>query len=243
MPTKQLLPLGLPKPRQDANDLVDTEWDERTWPSELPESVPLDAQLLANGFDLGRFDAKVPSQVTGVDAWRVEVPLIHNAFFVAGTVPSLNELLEAMNTRSPVVRSIIMRALPQKGKRRGAQYCLYNDIKQDWTQRTIGALPAGFNKVEECFFGYTVVEQTMRRDPSNICSAAIKFIEDGLVKAGAIKNDGWKQVKGIRSQCIHRPGRDAGIFVVMSEKPMDEKDLTVMYEAWWKASLVMEVAK
>ncbi len=34
----------------------------------------------------------------------------------------------------------------------------------------------------------------MKRDPSNIAAAAAKFIEDGLIKAGVIENDGWKQV-------------------------------------------------
>ena len=34
-----------------------------------------------------------------------------------------------------------------------------------------------------------------RKDPDNI-AAAVKFIFDGLVKAGRLKNDGWKQNKG-----------------------------------------------
>lgn len=34
-----------------------------------------------------------------------------------------------------------------------------------------------------------------RRDPDNI-AAAVKFIFDGLVDAGVIENDGWKQNKG-----------------------------------------------
>ena len=34
-----------------------------------------------------------------------------------------------------------------------------------------------------------------RLDPDNICFAK-KFIMDGLVKAGVLENDGWKEVKG-----------------------------------------------
>ena len=34
-----------------------------------------------------------------------------------------------------------------------------------------------------------------RRDPDNIASAK-KFIIDGLVQAGILKKDGWKQIKG-----------------------------------------------
>lgn len=35
----------------------------------------------------------------------------------------------------------------------------------------------------------------MRRDPDNI-AAAVKFIWDGLVEAGVIPNDGWKENGG-----------------------------------------------
>jgi Holliday junction resolvase RusA-like endonuclease len=36
-----------------------------------------------------------------------------------------------------------------------------------------------------------------RRDPSNI-SASIKFIEDGLVTAGILKDDGFDEIKSIK---------------------------------------------
>ena len=38
-----------------------------------------------------------------------------------------------------------------------------------------------------------------RKDPDNI-QAGVKFILDGLVEAGTLENDGWKQVAGI----VHR---------------------------------------
>jgi Holliday junction resolvase RusA-like endonuclease len=34
-----------------------------------------------------------------------------------------------------------------------------------------------------------------KKDPDNICFAK-KYILDGLVKAGVLANDGWKQIKG-----------------------------------------------
>lgn len=241
VPAKKLRTLGSPKVTQDAGDLLDAEWDERTWPSHVAEAVALDTQPLSGCFNLAGSDAKVLGDVSGVDARRF-MPTIHNAFFVEGKVPSMNELLDAKGGSATVVRSIIMRRFPSKGKQRGERFDLYNELKQDWTQRTIRALPAAYNKVESAYFGYVVVEANMKRDPSNVCSAAIKFVEDGLVKAGVMPNDGWKNVRGIRSVVIHRPGRIPGIFVVMSDAPVEEGALTQHYEDYALSGLVIETA-
>lgn len=155
--------------------------------------------------------------------------MIHNAFWVAGKVPSLNELLDSKSRAPTAMRSIIMRRKPVKGKG-GERWCEYNEIKQSWKARTVRALGTPFVRVESAYFAYLVVEETMKRDPSNICSAAIKFIEDGLVEAGVIPNDGWKQVKGIRMHCHHRPDRDPGVYVVLSDEPIDERQLVAEYE-------------
>jgi Holliday junction resolvase RusA-like endonuclease len=37
--------------------------------------------------------------------------------------------------------------------------------------------------------------ENQKMDPDNICFAK-KYILDGLVKAGVLQNDGWKQIKG-----------------------------------------------
>lgn len=236
MSTVKLLPLVGSELTEDAHDLLDAQWDERTLPSHRTEAPALDTESVTDVLHGLDTYAQVPGDVLGVDTRRVPLPRIHNAFFIPGKVPSLNELLEAKSTGASSVRSIIMRVAPKKGKRRGNRSYLYNDIKQDWKARTIRALPGNFERVEACYFGYVIVEQTLKRDPSNISSAAIKFIEDALVKAGVIANDGWKQVKGIRSAPIHRPGRDPGIFVVMSADRIHENDLVVLYEAHFKAN-------
>lgn len=56
----------------------------------------------------------------------------------------------------------------------------------------------------------TYCEERTNRDPDNI-AAAKKFILDGLVKAGIIQNDGWKQVLGWQER--FRKHRQAGILV------------------------------
>ena len=38
-----------------------------------------------------------------------------------------------------------------------------------------------------------------RRDPDNV-SAGIKFVLDGLIQAGVLQNDGWKQIRSIRHE-------------------------------------------
>lgn len=212
---------------ENLDALFDREGYEPSRAPHLPEAEPLDAELPADVFYLSRRRTEVASEVRRVDA---RIPVIHNSFFVPGKVPSLNDLLDAKSKNQPILRSIIMRQRPKKGKGDGARYSLYNDIKQDWSSRTIHALGAPFVRVEGCYFGYVIVEETLKRDPSNVCSAAIKFIEDGLVKAGAIPNDGWGNVLGIRMTVIHRPGRPPGVYVVMSDTLLLESELVVEYE-------------
>lgn len=227
MSTKKLRALSGTQGADDPHGLVEAERCARALSSELSESGALDAELPSDVFDLTRRRPAVPRDVPRVDTGDVHV--IHNTFWVAGKVPSLNDLIDAKGTRAPIIRSIIMRQKPKKGQR-GGGFDLYNDIKQDWTQRTIRAVGSPFVRVTSAYFGYVVVEERKNRDPSNVVSAAIKFIEDGLIKAGVIPNDGWGNVLGIRPVCIHRPGREPGVYVVMSDRRIDEDDLVLHYE-------------
>jgi len=49
-----------------------------------------------------------------------------------------------------------------------------------------------------------------RRDPDNIASA-VKFVFDGMIAAGVIRNDGWKQVAEIHH--LFEVGPDVGVRV------------------------------
>jgi len=224
---KDLFPLSGADNSEDSEGLVKRERDTLPFPPEHPEAPSLDAQLAADVFHLSRRSTRVAGDVLRVDARRYFV--IHNAFWIPGKVPSLNDLLDARAAKAPLIRSIIMRQRPVKGKR-GGRFDLYNEIKQDWKARTVAAVGSPFVRVPGAFFGYLVVEQTLKRDPSNVCSSAIKFIEDGLVAAGVIPNDGWNEVYGIRVNWIHRKGRDPGIYVVMSDSPLTEPELVQEYE-------------
>lgn len=47
---------------------------------------------------------------------------------------------------------------------------------------------------------YTWYERNRRRDKDNISSFGRKVIQDGLVKAGILKNDGWAQIEGFSDE-------------------------------------------
>lgn len=217
----------------DPHCLVHAERSTWPFPPELAECDSLDSELPTDVFHLTRRRPAVTRDVSSIYPGRE--PVIHNAFWVPGKVPSLNELLDAkVPKRSMGVRSIIMGKVQGKSNSRHQGYVEYNTIKQEWKRRTVRALGNPFVRVESAHFAYLVVEESMKRDPSNICSAAIKFIEDGLVEAGVIPNDGWKQVRGIRMHCIHRPDRDPGVYVVMSDRFVDELHLINEYEDDYK---------
>lgn len=47
-----------------------------------------------------------------------------------------------------------------------------------------------------CRLMYTFYEPNMRRDMDNIAGFAHKVIQDALVEAGILENDGWKEIAG-----------------------------------------------
>lgn len=228
MPAKELLPLLRSEDLDDPGSLVDGVRDTMPFPPELAEGDHLYPEPSTDPFDLLPRSPKVPSELLGIDTRNV--PVIHNAFWVAGKVPSLNDLLEARGAIKPRSGLGILTRPLSKSKGWQARHCLYNEIKQDWKQRTVRAVGSPFVRVERAHFGYLVVEETFKRDPSNFCSAAIKFIEDGLVEAGVMPNDGWKEVLGIRMHWVHRKEHEPGVYVVMSDAPLTEVQLVIEYE-------------
>ena len=96
---------------------------------------------------------------------------------IGGELPTLNEIID-------------------KSK---SHYMQYAKMKKSATNRVAWACnqletidKVTLNSIE---LDITYYYKNRRKDPDNI-AAAKKFILDGLVKAGIIKNDGWKEVKG-----------------------------------------------
>jgi hypothetical protein len=140
---------------------------------------------------------------------------VYNQFWFPGKVPSMNELLDGKANARQMKKTWLV----HKGKKPGQfKFNKYNQIKQDWTQKVVNVVKStGFCPTEASYFCYLVVEKTRKRDPSNVFSSACKFIEDGLMEAGVIPNDGWNNVLGIATYIKHEPLGEAGVYLVMSD--------------------------
>lgn len=82
----------------------------------------------------------------------------------------------------------------KKGNR---NYQPYNKIKQEHTERVAWIIKSKIKKpLPKVDIEIEWVCKDKRKDKDNI-SAGIKFILDGMVQAGAILNDGWKEIGDI----------------------------------------------
>lgn len=94
-------------------------------------------------------------------------------FTVDGELPTLNEIVEA-----------------SKG-----HWGQYAKMKKKYTQ-LVKAAAHNMPQVKYANFDITWYCKNRRKDKDNIMGGQ-KFIFDGLVEAGIIENDGWKQVGDI----------------------------------------------
>lgn len=96
---------------------------------------------------------------------------------IKGTLPGLNEYIEAERRN---------KYLGAKMKRQTEQVvilCAKSQLRRAKFDRPV-------------FMRYTWYEKNRRRDKSNICGFGRKVIEDGLIKAGVLRNDGWNEIEG-----------------------------------------------
>ena len=99
-------------------------------------------------------------------------------FWIPGPLPGLNEVLAS-------------------AKGYGGRGFGYAKLKRQWTQTiALHVLAAGIKHVDRARFEFRWVEKDKRRDPSNIAAGGRKLIEDSLVLAKVLTNDGWKQIAG-----------------------------------------------
>lgn len=92
---------------------------------------------------------------------------------IPGEMPGLNEIVAAAKSH----------------------YAVYAEQKKDNTwlvQLSARNKPKMARVAVTC----TWYAKNRRRDPDNI-SAGVKYILDGIVAAGILKNDGWRQIKSI----------------------------------------------
>ena len=96
---------------------------------------------------------------------------------IPGRLPSLNDIIEAA----------------KKGR---GKYQPYAIMKEQYTS-DIGWLAKKLPAYERVDIIITWYEPDRRRDPDNISGGGTKFILDGLVAGGAIKNDSQRYVNSI----------------------------------------------
>ena len=103
-----------------------------------------------------------------------------------------------MQMRGEVVKVTIPGELPDLNK-------IINTAKTHWSQYRamkesntdlVAWCAKGQEKIDRADFIFTWYAKDRRTDPDNL-AAGQKFILDGLVKAGVLAGDGWKQVRSI----------------------------------------------
>lgn len=115
------------------------------------------------------------------------------AIWFGGPLPGLNDMLAAAR------------------KSRG-RHSAYSKLKADWTAGvSMAPILRKCMRFARARFLFVWEEEHQRRDPDNLAAGGTKLILDGLVKAGVLDNDGWKQVAGIAHEFIKRPG--SGVLV------------------------------
>ena len=119
-------------------------------------------------------------------------------FIIRGSLPGLNEYINAERTNrykgaelKGRAESIVLHSLRSLGKRRaeGPVYMVYHWYCAD-----------------------------RRRDKDNISSFGRKVIQDALVKAKILENDGWKQIVGFEDR-FYVDRKNPRIVVEIEEEP------------------------
>ena len=95
-------------------------------------------------------------------------------FEIKGELPTMNEIIKVAK----------------------AHYGVYATMKKKNTQRVVEQCKR-LKPIERADISVTWYCKDKRKDKDNIATG-IKFIQDGLVEAGVLKNDGWKEIGYIR---------------------------------------------
>lgn len=148
-------------------------------------------------------------------------------FWIPWRLPKLNELLDQ---RGRVFRkSSGTKRVTRSGKPVSAQANGYSVMKKEWESCiALLARSRGFSVLPGCWdFTYLFVESDTEFDPSNISAAAIKFIEDALVKDKRMAGDGWATVHSIASHFTCTDGQlpIPGVLVAVDNKTTEREAL------------------
>lgn len=101
-------------------------------------------------------------------------------FTIRGTLPGLNELIEA----------------ERRNRFIGAKLKKQYEAVVMRAARSLGNVEFE----EPVYMVYHWYEKDRRRDKDNICAFGRKVIQDALVKARFLRNDGWKNIAGVEDR-------------------------------------------
>lgn len=96
---------------------------------------------------------------------------------IPGRLPGLNDFIKEDRKSKQKGNKIKQQA------QRDVEWCAKSQLRK-------------FHPTGPVWMKYTWYEPDRRRDKDNISSFGRKVIQDGLVKAGILENDGWKQIEG-----------------------------------------------
>ena len=126
--------------------------------------------------------ASTANQVRAGEEMRPGPRLLPQVLQLHGALPGLNELLAANASAMMMGRKRVSR---------------YTQLKRQWGERIAWEAKAQhLQPITRAHFAFQWTERDRRRDPDNIAAGGRKLILDGLVKAGILENDGWKQIAG-----------------------------------------------
>jgi 2-hydroxychromene-2-carboxylate isomerase len=108
--------------------------------------------------------------------------------WIPGPLPGMNEIIDLRGHRG-------RRSKTNRGKR----FDPWNNVKSRWEQVIRGSVRVyGINPQDKAWFRFIWVERHRLRDPDNVTAGGRKIVLDGLVRAGVLPDDRWKQVLGWR---------------------------------------------
>lgn len=117
--------------------------------------------------------------------------------FIPGPLPGLNEMIDA-------------------AKGCGGTGRKYAAMKRSWTNTIALLAKVHLKPVTRARFEFTWHEESRRRNPDNV-ACGHKFVFDGLVQAGILKNDGWSEVLGWTDAFV--VSDKPGVHVLVIEEP------------------------
>ncbi len=92
----------------------------------------------------------------------------------------------------------------------------YSRLKKAWTEYVASVARGKAEFAGQVTVGFLWLEENQRRDPDNIV-AAKKFVLDGLVDAGLLLGDRWKNIRSFTDEWAIADGGDPGCYVTISD--------------------------